>query len=737
MNLKLYRLLIVIFLTSLNYAHAAVIPQAGAAPIVFDQNATEDNITYLMASSAQRPDTTSVQSFGNPKHAWLQSFDSSEYLQWNVEVAAPANYRVTMLLRTFSAAQSFKLEVVGGSAINFTINKAGWQREHIGVINVPAGQHTLKLTRTTNNGDIHLKSLELIEDAKYSAYQARVNNFKSDATSFSNYKYGLMFQYGGWGFPQSGQAKTLDKQAADFNVSNFVNMVKSTGAEYVIWSATWWTYEINAPISELDALLGHSNRTSSRDLIGDIANALDAEGIGFYLYYHTGQDSHLGYNSTDWWVLNNWPSSFLSSGTGDRDTFFNNWKVVIKAMGERYGKKLDGWFFDDGLVYYPAPFEALGAAAKAGNPERLISYNPWIVAHYTDFEDLSFGEDCKVEGAPMGGTGLYTSTGDKGVYGHCMPRMENDWGIRGANQTIGNPNFTAKSAYNMVSERAERKVPTSFNLMMYEDGSVSQKSLDVLKGMKSLFGNDDEVGQKTINDDANITYNGGTWNKSRNRGAGDYNDDVSYTSVNGAYAEYSFFGTGVKLIGPRDPSQGNIEVFIDNISQGVINTSGSSYQAMTTYFEASNLSAANHTVKMVKLDGNWMQLDAITYTNPPVYINNTDNTITYAGTWRTSSNRNVKDYQDDVAYTPVNGDYFEYIFDGTGIEVISEMNSDQGEIEVQIDSQPAVILNTYNPSRLTQKTIYSQFNLSQGTHTLKVTKLSGQYMLLDALKVTR
>lgn len=736
MNLKFYRLLIVIFLTSLNYAHAAVIPQSGADPIVFDQNATTDNITYLMASGAQRPDTTSVQSYGNPKHAWLKSFDSSEYVQWNVEAAASADYRVTMLLKTFSAAQSFKLEVVGGSAINFTIAESGWQREHVGVINVPAGLQTLKLTRTTNNGDIHLKSLELIEDAKYSAYQSRVTNFKSDASTFSNYKYGLMFQYGGWGFPQSGPAKTLDAQAADFNVNNFINMVKSTGAEYVIWSSTWWTYEINAPISELDTLLGHSDRTSSRDLIGDIANALDAEGIGFYLYYHTGQDSHLGYNSTDWWALNNWPSSFLSTGTGDRDTFFNNWKVVIEAMGTRYGTKLDGWFFDDGLVYYPAPFEELGAAAKAGNPDRLISYNPWIVAHYTDFEDLSFGEDCKAEGAPTGGTGLYTSTGDKGVYGHCMPRMENDWGIRSANQTIGNPNFTAQSAYNIVSERAERKVPTSFNLMMYEDGTVSQDSLDVLTGMKSLFENNS--GQKTVNDDdANITYAGGAWSKSANRGAGDYSDDVSYTGVNGAYAEYSFYGTGVKIIGPRDPSQGDVEIFIDNVSEGIINTYGSPYQAMTTYFEATNLPAANHTIKIVKLGGNWMQLDAIAFTNPPLYINDTDNTITYVGTWKTSSNRNVGDYQDDVTYTTVNGDYFEYIFNGTGIELISEKNSDQGEIQVQIDTQPAVIIDTANPSRLTQKTIYSQINLNRGSHTIRVTKLNGQYMLLDALKVTR
>jgi hypothetical protein len=730
---KLYTLIIPLLLAS-SGVNAAVVPQAGADPIIFDQAATTDNITYLMAAAGERPDTTTVQTYGNPKHAWLKSIDSSEYVQWDVEAGVAADYHVTMLVSA-SANNSFRLEVVGGTAINFTVPVSGWQRSDFGVIAIPSGAQTLKLTRTSNNGDINLKSLELIQNSKRAAHQARVASFKSNATTFSNYDYGLMFQYGAWGYPQSGAAKSLDAQAADFNVTNFVNMVKSTGAKYIIWSSTWWTYEFDTPLPALDTLLGHSNRTSTRDLIGDIATALDAEDIDFFLYYHTGQDSHLGYNTTDWWQLNNWPNNFVNSGTGDRTTFFNNWETVISAMGNKYGTRLDGWFFDDGLVYYPAPFEALGAAAKAGNPDRLIAYNPWIVAHYTDFEDLSFGESCKDGGAVVGGTGLLTSTGDKGVYGHCMPRMENDWGIRSANQSIGNPNFTAQSAFNIVTNRASKNVPTSFNLMMYEDGTVAQASLNVLTGLKSLLANTN--GQTTINDNnASVTYAGGTWNYSNNRGAGDYSDDVSYTGVNGAYAQYSFTGTGIKVIGPTDPSQGIIEIFIDNVSQGITDTHGTPYSAQTTYFETNSLTPGTHTIKVLKLSGTWMQIDAFTMVSAPTQLNNTDNDIVYNGNWYTSSNRNAGDYLDDVAYTRSNGDYFEYTFTGTGIEVISEKYADQGNVEITVDSLPAVTVNTSNPTRLVQQTIYSKLNLSSGTHTIRVTKRSGAYMLLDSLKVT-
>ncbi|ENM5740566.1 alpha-L-fucosidase [Vibrio mimicus] len=470
------------------------IDQQGPVPILLETENDIDCIDYLMASSAKRPKTTTVFKFPEPKHGWLESISNDEPIEWKLYSERENVYLVTTFINTLSADQKFKLEIINGDSLEYVIDNKGWQKHHSGKIKIPSGLSLLRLTRLSNSNDIQLKSIELLNLNYKSAYDTRVKNFKSDTFTFSKYPYGLMFQYGGWGYPQTGDAKSLDDQANYFDVDKFVEMIKGTGAQYVIWSATWWTYEINAPIAEVDILLNHSNRTSSRDLIGDIATALNEEGIGFFLYYHTGQDSHLGYNTTDWWQLNQWPSSFTATGTGDRRLFFSNWKRVIGAIGERYGEMLDGWFFDDGLVYYPAPFEELAIAAKEGNAIRLISYNSWKIGHYTDFEDLSFGEVCKAEGAPVGGDGLYMSTGDKGLYGHCMYRMEDTWGIYMANQRIGSPQFTVESAFQTVMENSSRSVPTSFNLMMYEDGNVSQESLEVLRGLKRRleeFGNTD------------------------------------------------------------------------------------------------------------------------------------------------------------------------------------------------------------------------------------------------------
>ena len=35
--------------------------------------------------------------------------------------------------------------------------------------------------------------------------------------------------------------------------------------------------------------------------------------------------------------------------------------LVLTEVGQRYGPRLAGWFLDDGMLYYPAPFERLTA----------------------------------------------------------------------------------------------------------------------------------------------------------------------------------------------------------------------------------------------------------------------------------------------------------------------------------------------------------------------------------------
>jgi hypothetical protein len=120
----------------------------------------------------------------------------------------------------------------------------------------------------------------------------------------------------------------------------------------------------------------------------------------------------------------------------------------------------------------------------------------------------------------------------------------------------------------------------------------------------------------------------------------------------------------------------------------------------------------------------------------PIHVNDTDAGITYTGAWTLSGSRGFGDYQDDVHYTSTNNDYFQYTFTGTGIEVVSEMDSSQGDVDIYVDGVFKQTVSTYNASRLVQQTVYSISGLSSGSHTIKGVKKSGTYMLLDRLSFT-
>ena len=460
-------------------ANMANVAQSGPNPIVFDQTAVIDNVTYLIAAGARHSSGLTVlypEAF--PKHFWINNFtETSQFLEWSIFLEDAADYRVEALLSA-TEGETFNLSLVGNAEeLKFSKLTDGWTKQDVGTISLPAGQSKLRFVRTSSEANVDIKSLELVREKDLALRKQRIVDFKADTTWFSQAGFGLMFQYGPWGYPRTGPKKDLEDQANSFDVDSFVATVKETGASYVIWSLTWWEYVMNSPISSVDTLIGNSDRTSTRDLVGEIMIALDAEGIDFMLYYHRGHEDDPWFDAA---VFP--PVEFPQRGTGDRSVLFDNWVTIISEIGERYGDKLDGWFFDDGVVYYPAPFERMGVAARAGNPNRLVSHNAWISARVTDFQDVMFGEGNhgeEIAGSDdINGTGLLSDGPSAGLLQHGMFMTENDWGIHDEDQEI-ETRVTPAEAAAWRAAAAARNVPISFTLMMWEDGSMSQESLDI------------------------------------------------------------------------------------------------------------------------------------------------------------------------------------------------------------------------------------------------------------------
>jgi endo-1,4-beta-D-glucanase Y/regulation of enolase protein 1 (concanavalin A-like superfamily) len=117
-------------------------------------------------------------------------------------------------------------------------------------------------------------------------------------------------------------------------------------------------------------------------------------------------------------------------------------------------------------------------------------------------------------------------------------------------------------------------------------------------------------------------------------------------------------------------------------------------------------------------------------------VNDADPAVSYNTTWSYSANRGLGDYNNDVHYTKTNGNYAQFTFTGTGVQYITETYSDEGNVDVYIDGVLQTTVNCNSATRQVQFVAYQNTGLSSGSHTIKVVKSSGTYMLLDAFAYT-
>ncbi|HEY0805770.1 MAG TPA: hypothetical protein VGD84_11920, partial [Pseudonocardiaceae bacterium] len=116
-------------------------------------------------------------------------------------------------------------------------------------------------------------------------------------------------------------------------------------------------------------------------------------------------------------------------------------------------------------------------------------------------------------------------------------------------------------------------------------------------------------------------------------------------------------------------------------------------------------------------------------------LNDTDWRTVYTGAWNTSTGRRLGDLGDDVHYTSTNGDSFSYTFTGTGIQVLTETNSDEGTADVYVDGTKTQTVSGFASQRWAQQVLASVTGLPKGRHTIRVVKTGGSFMLIDGVTV--
>jgi hypothetical protein len=188
-----------------------------------------------------------------------------------------------------------------------------------------------------------------------------------------------------------------------------------------------------APNPVYDEFVGRvPSRCAERDLIADLAAALRRRGIPLLVYLPSGapdRDEVAG--AALEWQAGDWNRKWDRDCCPRLESFQRKWEAVIAEWSRRWGEQVRGWWFD-GCYYtvamydYPeAPnWESFAGAARAGNPEAILAFNPGVYADLpglTPHQDYTAGE-INDEFPPCAGRWL------RGLQWHVLTYLGPTWG---------------------------------------------------------------------------------------------------------------------------------------------------------------------------------------------------------------------------------------------------------------------------------------------------------------------
>lgn len=305
---------------------------------------------------------------------------------------------------------------------------------------------------------------------------------RADFAPLRDGKYGVGFHWTTWTAPKTGELTDFEDAVNHFDVDLFVSQVVACGAAHVLFPTCHILQQMPCPNPALDRII--EGRTCKRDLIMDIANALEKHGIPMILYYNFGL---------------HWDKDWIAKACHDRGKPEEHIKNVLEIIGylaERYGKKVIAFWFDIGFnEFKDFPFGEMTRRAKLGNPERLVTYNTSIEVYqtYTEYQDFWSGEGVRLNYIPRSGEFGKELTPKSGlpwynfVDWHPDYMLEarcGEWGLQMHTRELDWPAPDVQSVEAFLKRFTDVGGAVTFNLFIWRNGEIFAEDLAVMKQLK-------------------------------------------------------------------------------------------------------------------------------------------------------------------------------------------------------------------------------------------------------------
>jgi hypothetical protein len=270
-----------------------------------------------------------------------------------------------------------------------------------------------------------------------------------------------------------------NKVIDNFDIEALATQLQSVGAGYYQISIGQNSGYYLSPNPTYDKITGIvPSKLSHRDLVSDLYDALSKRGIKLMVYLPSGapaKDKQAD-AALEW-----------QNGPYPNHEFQRKWEQVIRAWSERWGTKVAGWWFDG--CYFPNTmyrsenppnFASFAAAARAGNSNAILAFNPGVVYRIlslTPDEDFTAGEIDKPELVT-----IRRAVDGKidGTQIHMLSFLGSTWGR-------GSPRFTTDQVVEYTSKVVDAGGAVTWDVPVQLNGTIPQSFVDQLLALKKQF----------------------------------------------------------------------------------------------------------------------------------------------------------------------------------------------------------------------------------------------------------
>ena len=299
----------------------------------------------------------------------------------------------------------------------------------------------------------------------------------------SRYCWGIMTHYlADWQARDHKLQMNVDlwnKLIDGFDVESMASRLESVGAGHYQISIGQNSGYYLSPNTTYDRITGiRPSKCSHRDLVADFYEPLRRRDIKLMVYLPSGAPAGDGaaVAALEW-----------SNGPHPNKAFQFKWQQVVEEWSRRWGSKVSGWWFDG--CYFPnmmyrsiAPpnFSTFASAARAGNPDSCVAFNPGVVYRILSVspeEDFTAGEIDKPELVAI------RRSEDGVVDGtqiHMLSFLGERWGS-------GAPRFTSEQVVTFTKKIREFGGSVTWDVPVQLDGTIAPPFLDQLSALGKAF----------------------------------------------------------------------------------------------------------------------------------------------------------------------------------------------------------------------------------------------------------